>query len=237
METKTYLDPLSGVDFLQVPAGRFRMGTPEEDDTVPVRPVTVSGFWLGRTPVTREHYARFMEATKRPEPGHWKHELFLRPGSPVVGVTWEDAAAFAVWCGARLPTEAEWEYAARGSDGRRYPWGNESPSASRAIHHRDIGFDGTSPVGGALAGAGPFGHLDLAGNVFEWCADWYAPDYYAHAPAENPNGPATGKLRVIRGGSWVSMPDACRSACREKFPPGKSSVLIGFRVARSLVPG
>ena len=193
----------------------------------------VSAFELGRTEVTREQYERFMKATRAPEPGHWKHELYARPGSPVVGVTWDQAVAFASWCGGRLPTEAEWEFAARGTDRRRYPWGNESPDKTRAVFHRDIGFDGTSPVNTAPAGKSPFGLLDMAGNVFEWCSDWYDDGYYARSPHNNPQGPAEGKYRVVRGGAWVSLADALRAGAREKYPPEKSAVLIVFRVARS----
>jgi formylglycine-generating enzyme required for sulfatase activity len=229
---KVYRHPESDVELVYIPGGELRMGLAEEEDA-PVHTVRLAPFWMGRTEVTREQYARFMTATGRPEPPHWKHDLFAKPGSPVVGVTWEDADAFARWIGGRLPSEAEWEYAARGTDGRPFPWGVEPPDRTRAVFHKDIGFDGTSPAGTAPAGASPFGLLDMAGNVFEWCADWYAPDYYAASPRENPPGPAAGKLRVIRGGSWISLPDALRCGAREKYPPEKTSVLIGFRVARA----
>lgn len=230
---KVYTHPESGVEFVFIPGGEYRMGLAAEEDASPEHEVRVAAFWMARTEVTREQYARFMKATGRPEPGHWKHDLYAKPGSPVVGVTWEDAAAFAKWCGGRLPTEAEWELAARGTDGRPFPWGAEPPDKTRAIFHRDIGFDGTAPAGGCPGGASPYGLLDMAGNVFEWCADWYAADYYAKSPRENPTGPAEGRYRVIRGGAWVSLPDALRAGAREKYPPEKSSVLIGFRVARS----
>jgi formylglycine-generating enzyme required for sulfatase activity len=232
----SWTDPRTGIEFVEVPAGEFRMGLAEENDARPVRRVRLAAFWLARTETTREQYARFRAATGRAEPGHWRHELFARPGSPVIGVTWHDAQAFCAWAEARLPTEAEWEYAARGADGRRYPWGNEPPTPERAVFHRDIGFAGTSPVAGAPAGASPFGLLDMAGNAFEWCADWYSADYYARAPGENPPGPAEGRQRVIRGGAWISLPDACRAGARAQYPPDAASVLIGFRVARTRVP-
>jgi serine/threonine-protein kinase len=148
----------------------------------------------------------------------------------VVGVTWDEAVACAKWAGGRLPTEAEWEFAARGTDGRRYPWGNEPPTRDRAVHHLDVGFGGTMPVAETPSGAGPFGILDMAGNVFEWCADWYDPGYYAKAPAADPPGPAEGRLRAIRGGCWLSLPDACRAGAREKYPPDRRSIMIGIRV-------
>jgi formylglycine-generating enzyme required for sulfatase activity len=233
---RDFIEPRSGIEFVFIPAGEFVMGAAEEDDARPLHPVRLPAFWMSRTEITREQYRRFITETKRAEPAHWGHELFARPGSPVIGVTWEDAAAFCAWCGGRLPTEAEWEYAARGADGRRYPWGNEPPDRTRAVFHRDIGFDGTAPVGSAKGGASPFGLLDMAGSVFEWCADWYAADYYSGSPVEQPRGPSTGTQRVIRGGAWVSLPDACRAAARQQYPPDKPSILIGARVARSSPP-
>jgi formylglycine-generating enzyme required for sulfatase activity len=204
----------------------------EDEDAQPVHRVRLAAFQMSRTEVTREQYARFLKDTGRPEPPHWNHELFNRPGSPVVDVTWDDAAAYCKWAGGRLPTEAEWEYAARGTDGRRYPWGSEEPDRTRAVFHLDIGFGGTQPVGSAKAGASPFGIEDLAGSVYEWCADWYEAGYYAGGPSQDPPGPPAGELRVIRGGSWISLPDAIRSAARANYAPGSRSLLIGIRVIR-----
>jgi formylglycine-generating enzyme required for sulfatase activity len=229
---ESVLDEKSGIEFVAIPAGEFTMGSTDFEDSQPVRKVRVSAFQIGRTEVTREQYALFMKATGAAEPYHWKSDLFVRPGSPVIGVTHEDALAYCRWAGGRLPTEAEWEYAARGTDGRRYPWGNEEPDKSRAFYHLDVGFGGTMPVAQKAEGASPFGLLDMAGNAFEWCADWYSAGYYASAPAVDPKGPAAGKLRVMRGGSWISLPDMCRCAARASFPPGAASTLVGFRVAR-----
>ena len=239
MKPAPFTEPRSGIELLPVPAGEFRMGadapagSPDPEDYAPVHVVRVASFWMGRYPVTREEYARFTQATGRAAPGHWAHELFNRPGSPVIGVSHADAAAFCAWAGGRLPTEAEWEYAARGGDARRYPWGNEEPDPKRAVFHLDVGFGGTQPVGSAQAGASPFGIEELAGNVFEWCADWYDAGYYASGPRENPAGPAGGEERVIRGGAWISLPDACRTYARAKFPPASRSTLIGFRLVRT----
>lgn len=227
-----FTDPASGVEFVRIPAGEFAMGSDEEDDDArPVHRVRVASFSISRCEVTREQYARFLKAASRPEPPHWKDDRFNAPGQPVLAVTYDEALAFCRWAGGRLPTEAEWEYAARGTDGRRYPWGNEEPDKSRAVFHLDVGFGGTRDTGSVPAGASPFGVLDMAGNLFEWCADWYDGGYYSRSPRENPAGPSSGELRVIRGGAWISLPDACGAAARAKYPPTSRSMLIGIRVA------
>jgi formylglycine-generating enzyme required for sulfatase activity len=234
-----FVEPRSGLEFVYVPGGEFRMGSADEEpDAQPVHRVKLAPFWISRCEVARFQYARFMESTGRQPPSHWKDKRFSSDDAqPVVGVTWEDAAEFCRWAGGRLPTEAEWEYAARGSTGsRRFPWGDALPDATRAHCHQDIGFGGTQAVGLAKAGASPFGVLDLAGNVFEWCADWYSADYYARSPQENPTGPASGTLRVIRGGAWISLPDACHAAARGKSRPESRSLLVGIRVVRAGPP-
>lgn len=228
-------DPASGLEFVLVPAGEFRMGTEDGDeDARPVHRVRLAAFQMSRCEVTHAQYARFLQATGRQAPAHWTNNRFGNDLQPVVGVSWEDADAYCRWAGGRLPTEAEWEYAARGTDGRPYPWGREPVDATRAAYHLDVGFGATKPVGGAPAGASPFGVLDMAGNVFEWCSDWYAADAYGRSAAENPAGPSTGEQRVIRGGAWISLPDACHAAARGHFPPGSRSLLIGIRVVRPI---
>lgn len=226
-------DPRTGIEFLPVPGGEFRMGHElEDEDARGVHPVRVTAFEIGRCEVTRAQYARFMADTSRPAPAQWSNPRFTGDTHPVVGVTWDDAAAFCLWAGGRLPTEAEWEFAARGADGRRYPWGAPLPDKTRAVFHLDIGFGGTMPVGSAPEGRSPFGVLDMAGNVFEWCSDWYDAAYYARSERDNPRGPESGDQRVVRGGSWISLPDACYATRREKYPPAARSTLIGIRVVR-----
>jgi formylglycine-generating enzyme required for sulfatase activity len=226
------------LEWVALPGGEFLMGSEEEDeDARPVHPVRLGPFRLSRCEVTHAQYAGFLAATGRAAPAHWTSPRFSGAAQPVVGVSYDDAAAFCRWAGGRLPTEAEWEYAARGAGRaeagapRRYPWGNEEPNARLAVFHLDVGFGQTAAVGSAPAGATPAGVQDLAGNVYEWCADWYDPDYYARSPRENPAGPARGTQRVIRGGSWLSLPDVLHAAARGQYPPASRSILIGIRVA------
>ena len=150
---------------------------------------------------------------------------------PVVNVTWYQADAFCTWIGARLPTEAEWENAARGMDGRIYPWGDQVPTQELANFAENVG--DTTPVGSYLAGASPYGVMDMAGNVWEWMNDWYDSDYYSQSSSENPQGPATGEYRVLRGGSWYGYDYNVRSALRNYRGPDYWDSLVGFRCARS----
>jgi formylglycine-generating enzyme required for sulfatase activity len=253
-----------------VPAGEFAMGSlagEGEDDERPQRAVYLDAFYIRRYPVTNQQFSQFVDAagyrTDAEETGSgwiwtgqawelvqgadWRHPrgpdsgISDKMAHPVVQVTWDDAQAYCRWADQRLPTEAEWEKAARGVDGRSYPWGNSAPNGRRLnacdanceVSWRDTGLDDgyieTSPVGSYEAGKSPYGAYDMAGNVWEWVADWYGEDYYGQAPTRNPQGPGSGEQRVTRGGSWYNQPWISRSAFRTGLDPEVRDHSIGFR--------
>jgi formylglycine-generating enzyme required for sulfatase activity len=200
------------------------------------------GFWLYRNPVTNGQYGRFCRETGHRAPEVTQDGKTFKPAwadpdlngdlQPVVGVTWDDAAAYCEWSGGRLPTEAEWEYAARGPESRLWPWGHQAPDASRAVF--GFGFVGGKPaaVGGRTAGASWCGALDMAGNVWDWCADWYDENYYGQSPSVDPPGPSNGDARVVRGSDWRVDPYNLHVSWRVSRIPDNRNCDLGFRVAR-----
>jgi formylglycine-generating enzyme required for sulfatase activity len=247
-----------------VPAGGFLMGSTDadgqaEDDEKPQHTVYLDAFWIDRTEVTNAQYRKCVEAgtCEAPVPCPvWGGEATFddqttKANHPVVCVRWYDAAKYCQWAGVRLPTEAEWEKAARGTDGRVYPWGNSFDGSrldfcdsncqreqARTVTNASDGYSRTAPVGSYPAGASPYGLLDMAGNVWEWVNDWYDSGYYGRSPARNPPGPDTGQRRVIRGGSWNDgdwRPQQLRAAYRGGtwWAGAIGSDHLGFRCACS----
>jgi formylglycine-generating enzyme required for sulfatase activity len=235
---------------------------------LPRRTVYLDGFWIDRTEVTNAQFARFVQATRyrtdaATNAGAWVQtgpdaeqlsgvtwrqpdgpdsDYADRLSHPVVNVSWNDASAYCEWVGARLPGEAEWEKAARGRDGRTWPWGNRF--TGRRVNFCDVncpltwrdrevddGYARTAPVGSFRLGASPYGALDMAGNVAEWVADRFSPNYYATAPTVNPTGPDAGDARVVRGGSWGDGPAFLHVALRTAAAPEYARDVIGFRCA------
>lgn len=237
--------------WVEIPGGIFWMGAQKDKpdgpgydleahkDESPVRRVTVSPFRLSRHPVTNGEYGVFVKETQKEPPEHWKGGRIPegKDEHPVVHVSWKDAAAFCEWLSrriskggeerlVRLPTEAEWEYAARGQQGRKYPWGNAEPSERLANFHMNVG--DTTPVGSYPEGATPEGVQDLAGDVWEWCGDWSG----AYPPEDevDPTAPPSSASRVLRGGSFLDNPWGLRAAYRLGFPPEDRDDGFGFRV-------
>jgi len=267
---KTKTNEKDGAEMCLIPAGEFLMGTSEEElaawlkahpeykrewfaNQMPQHTVYLDAYYMYKTEVTVAQYRKFCEATGRamPREPDWKWQ----DTHPIVNVTWDDAQAYATWAGASLPTEAQWEKAARGGDRRVFPWGDAWPPPNGAGNFADEtckasgkfpgwtfidgytdGYVYTSPVGSFVAN--PYGLHDLAGNVWEWCADWYGEEYYKNAPARNPAGPATGTARLVRGWSWDNgNPRYVRAAYRGIYhPAGGVDGVNGFRCVLRL-PG
>ena len=236
-----------GYELVLIPGGAFMMGSPEDepermDSEGPRREVAVPSFYMGRYPVTNREYAVFLKANPNmPEPKYWGDRQFNQPDQPVVGVSWEDARAYAQWAGLRLPTEAEWEYACRA--------GTDTPFFfENCLSTDQANYDGNYPYKGCPKGEyrekptpvgsfppNEFGLYDMHGNVFEWCEDdWHGS--YKGAPVDGSawiGRPERGGYRVLRGGSWIDFAGNCRSANRNRFTPVSRNYFLGFRLTRS----
>ena len=263
--------PVDDIAVVYVPGGEFVMGSDEQaldsalelcnaylnncergwfEGEQPAHTVVLDDFWIDRTEVTNGQYRACVKARGCDPPFVTRSRTRIEyygdgtfDNYPVVNVSWHQAAAYCQWAGARLPTEAEWEYAARGPEGRQFPWGDTFDGTrlnycdvncefGKADSSADDGYADTAPVGTYADGASWCGALDLPGNVWEWVADWYGEGYYSDSPSQNPLGPASGRYRVLRGGSYVSEPPIMRGAMR--YGNGLPSDVIasfGFRCA------
>lgn len=234
-------------DLILIPAGEFNMGSNPENDPyfwgaeMPMHPVFLDSYYIYRTEVTNAMYAQCVADHKCPLPA----QLYSRTRAeyygesrfadyPVIFVTYYSATAYCQWAGGRLPTEAEWEKAARGSDNRWFPWGDDLPTITLANFDNQIG--DTSPVGSYPLGVSPYGLLDMAGNVWEWTFDWFDATFYRISPDENPLGPVNGTRRVMRGGSWSNLFDGMRTMSRTSSPPNQSLDALGFRCVSDVAP-
>ena len=236
-----------GAPMVLIPSGPFLMGSNDGlPNERPEHAVTLNTYYIDQFEVTAGRYQKFIASSKREEPPTWDDEAAKTLSDlPAVGMSWTDAAAYCKWVGRRLPTEAEWEKAARGTDGRRYPWGHMQPFVDIANYNRgqwvseavtlvpvNSGVEGMS-VRHGLKGGGksPYGLFHMAGNASEWVADWYEREYYHKSPEKDPTGPSSGTKRVIRGGSWADLPTALRVTARFSAEPEFEDRTIGFRCA------
>ena len=230
--------PLDGASMVYIPAGTFSMGWNYGDPgETTEHKVSLDAYWMDLTEVTNQMYAACVAAgvcTPPAETRSYKRNAYYGRDEfsafPVIYVSWQQSQDYCAWAGRRLPSEAEWEYAARGDDRRLYPWGKTRPTtemANYAFNNKD-----TTQVGVYPAGASPFGLLDMAGNVAEWVSDWYIENYYTRSSADNPSGPPEGSVRAYRGGSFANQPDKIRTTRRAYDAPGYVSSSLGFRCAQ-----
>jgi len=233
----TWTRPTDGMVMVYIPAGNFLMGSADNDedasdDEKPQNTVTLDAYWIDRTEVTNAMFRRFVS-----DAGYtWGSSYVGEDDYPVVNISWDDASAYCAWAGGRLPTEAQWEKAARGTDGRLYPWGDQPASCEYAVMNdsrgNGCGKSRAWPVGSKPNGVSPYGVLDMAGNAWEWVKDWYSDTYYQSSPSSNPTGPGSGEARVLRGGSWYDYWRIGRAAYRHCSVPALRGVDTGFRCSR-----
>lgn len=235
-----------------IPAGSFTMGSDADmPNEAPAHKIYLDAYYVSKTEVTNAEYYQFWienggagsqhtPISYGAEFGVWPGIAKTKPNYPVIGVSWRDAAAYAAWRGMRLPTEAEWEKAARGTDARRWPWGNIFTQRIKGTTTHANVWDQSGaalqPVESYPTGVSPYGAQDMAGNVWEWVADWYSETSYHHSLDRNPKGPAIGSRRVVRGGSWLNREMLARCSIRIGQYPKIGTSFIGFRLAKDALP-
>ncbi len=239
--------PASYSGMALIPQGSFEMGSRKslrELDPVaifqadrhmlgpedPAHEVILDAYYIDLYEVSNAEYKKYIDTTRITTlPRYWEDASFNQSNQPVVGVTWKEAQAFCQWKNKRLPTEAEWEKAARGKRPVKYPWGNEEPDKTRLNFNNHVGK--TAPVGSYPTGKSDYGVFDLSGNVAEWVQDWHFPEYYLFSPKENPPGPDKGHYKIIRGGNWKNNAEDVRLTYRNATVPKARSKTVGFRCA------
>ena len=235
--TPTHSQPnlITHPGMVYIPEGYFPMGNSSGDaDQKPLHFVYTKAFFIDKHEVSNAEYMKFVEATHYKKPTFWEDETLNLPDHPVVGVSWKDAMAYAKWKGHRLPTEAEWEKSARGNDNRLWPWGGKFDKGNLFyfvnIFGEDDNYKKTAPVNYFQSGTSPFGVLNMSGNVWEWCLDWYDKDFYRISPEMDPQGPTNKRTyKVLRGGSYLNSIDGVQVVRRSRNRPHIKSDIYGFR--------
>jgi sulfatase modifying factor 1 len=232
----------NGDPMVWIADGAFTMGSQDGlSKAMPTHQVYMSAYYIDMFEVTTTRYAKFLTAAGQDQPGLvpilWDRVSLPSDGDrPVIGITWDAANAYCRWAGKRLPTEAEWEKAARGRDGRTYPWGNEMPTSKLANYDKPVSANWYSesvrPVDSYKAGKSPYGVYGMAGNASEWVADWYDERYYATSPESDPSGPARGQQKVLRGGSFGDSAILLKATSRESHLPTETGPFAGVRCAQ-----
>ena len=246
------VNPKDGTVLVFVPGGEYTLGADDLEElfvrdygsenakslsswSEPVHRVRLTDFWIAKHPVTNEQYRRFLDEEGGEEPAYWSDERFNSDRQPVVGVSWDEARAYCRWADLELPSEAQWEAAARGTDGRRYPWGDEEPDTSRACFGQDRDSGKPEVVGKYPLGESPFRTLDQAGNVWEWCLDtWDEKTYKKRNSAKDPVSTKESSVRVVRGGAWFFPAGSLAAANRAGYGSSDRENRLGFRCAFSV---